>query len=261
MIAKEKAPESLITKDGLRLDGRKFDELRPIKFEVGVLAQADGSAYIEQGKNKIYAAVYGPRELHPRHLAEQDRAIVRCLYRMSTFSVSERKSPAPSRRETELSNIITQALEPAIFLEYYPRTSIDIFIQVIEADGGTRCASINAASLALANAGIPMRDLIVAVAAGKIDNQVILDLSDLEDKYGEADLPMAMLPRTGEIALLQMDGNLTIEEFNKAIELGKKGMMKIYELQREAVKRKYALVREDVEKEIGEIDEEVDVDE
>jgi ribonuclease PH len=61
-------PEKLIDKKGLRLDGRKADELRPVKIEVGILANADGSAYIEHGKNKILAAEFGPKEMHPKHL-------------------------------------------------------------------------------------------------------------------------------------------------------------------------------------------------
>ncbi|HIE19322.1 TPA: exosome complex exonuclease Rrp41, partial [Candidatus Bathyarchaeota archaeon] len=67
----------LVDENGIRTDGRKLDELRPIKLEVGILNNADGSAYIEQGKNKILAAVYGPREVHPRHLALPDRALLR----------------------------------------------------------------------------------------------------------------------------------------------------------------------------------------
>lgn len=75
----------LVNENGIRIDGRKIDELRPIKMEVGVLNNADGSAYIEQGKNKILAAVYGPREAHPRHLALPDRAVLRCRYHMASF--------------------------------------------------------------------------------------------------------------------------------------------------------------------------------
>jgi len=159
-------PEKLIDKKGLRLDGRKLDELRPVKLQVGVISSADGSAYIEHGKNKILAGVYGPREVHPKHLALPDRTVVKCRYHMAPFSVQERKSPAPSRREIELSKVIREALEPAIFMEYYPRTMINIFVEVLQADGGTRCAAITAAALALADSGIPMRDLVVACAAG-----------------------------------------------------------------------------------------------
>lgn len=147
----------LIDENGLRIDGRRMDELRPIKMEVGLLDKADGSAYIEQGKNKILAAVYGPREAHPKHVALPHRAVLRCRYHMAPFSTQERKSPAPSRREQELSKVTREALEPAVLSEYYPRTMIDLFIEVLQSDGGSRCAGITGASLALADAGVPMR--------------------------------------------------------------------------------------------------------
>jgi len=229
----------LLNEEGLRVDGRKLDELRPIEIKVGVLKNADGSAYIVQGKNKIMVAVYGPRELHPRHLSLPDRAVLRCRYHMAPFSVPERKSPAPSRREVELSKVIRQALEPALFLEMFPRTSIDVFIEVLQADGGTRCASITAAAVALADAGIPMRDLVAAVAVGKIDGKIALDLNHLEDQYGEADIPVAMMPGLNQITLLQADGLITIEELKEALELAKSGIMQIYKKQKEALKSKY----------------------
>jgi len=236
--------EKLIDKKGLRLDGRKLDELRPIKIEVGVLSNADGSAYIEQGKNKILAAVYGPKELHPKHLALPDRMVLRCRYHMAPFSVQERKSPAPSRREIELSKVIREALEPAVFVEYYPRTAVDVFIEVLQADGSTRCTSITAASLALADAGIPMRDLVAACSSGKVEDVIVLDLMDLEDKVGTADVPVAYMPNLGVITLLQMDGILTSEEFEKAVNLAIDGCKKIYAMQREALKAKYTSVKE-----------------
>jgi exosome complex component RRP41 len=236
--------EKLIDKKGIRLDGRKPDELRPIKIDVGVLSNADGSAYIEQGKNKILAAVFGPRELHPKHLALSERMVLRCRYHMAPFSVQERKSPAPSRREVELSKVIREALEPSIFLEYYPRTGIDVFVEVLQADGSTRCASITAAALALADAGIPMRDLVSACSAGKIDGTVVLDLMDTEDKMGDADVPLALMPNSSVITLLQMDGNLTQEEFEKAISLAIEGCKKVYAIQKEALKAKYVSVKE-----------------
>jgi exosome complex component RRP41 len=216
-------------------------------MEVGILDKADGSAYIEHGKNKILAAVYGPREAHPKHIALADRAVVRCRYHMAPFSVDERKSPAPSRRELELSKVIRESLEPAIMSEYFPRATIDIFIEVLQADAGTRCAGITAASLALADAGIPMRELVAACAAGKIEGKVILDLSDIEDKKGEADLPVALLPKSNVISLIQMDGSLSDEEFKQALDLSTDACRKIYEMQREALKLKYHVVRDETE--------------
>jgi exosome complex component RRP41 len=138
-------------------------------------------------------------------------------------------------------------LEPAIFLEYYPRTAIDVFVEVLQADGGTRCASITAAALALADSGIPMRDLVVACAAGKADNTVVLDLDDSEDKYGVADVPVAIMPNLNAVTLLQMDGILTHEEFESAFNLAMEGCRKIYDLQKEALKAKYVSVKEEGE--------------
>lgn len=247
MPGKTPEKEKLVDKEGKRVDGRQLDELRPIKIEVGTLSSADGSAYIEQGKCKILAAVYGPREAHPKHLALPDRALLQCRYHMAPFSVEERKSPAPSRREVELSKVIRESLEPAVFLEYYPRASIDLFIEVLQADGGTRCAGITVAALALADAGIPMKDLVVACAAGKADGKLVLDLSDSEDKLGEADVPVAFMPTLDAITLLQMDGNLSLEELEQAINLALTGCKQIYKLQKEALKAKYVALKEATE--------------
>lgn len=240
-------PEKLIDKKGLRLDGRKPDQLRTVKLEVGVIPNADGSAYIEQGKNKILVGVYGPREAHPKHLALQDRTVLKCRYHMAPFSVQERKSPAPSRREVELSKVIRESLEPAIFMEYYPRTMIDLTIEVLQADGGTRCASITAASLALADSGIPMRDLVVACAAGKAEDTIVLDLMDEEDKMGSADVPVALMPNLNAITLLQMDGKLSPEEFETAVNLAIEGCKQIYPMQKEALRAKYAGAKEEAD--------------
>jgi len=237
-------PDKLIDKKGIRLDGRKADELRPVKVQVGVLSHADGSAYIEHGKNKILVGVFGPREVHPKHLMQPDRMVLKVRYHMAPFSVQERKSPAPSRREIELSKVIKESLEPALFLELYPRTGVDVYIEVLQADGGTRCAAITAAALAIADAGVPMRDLVAGCAAGKVDDTVVLDLYDAEDKLGAADVPVAYMPALNAITLLQMDGILEPAEFEKAVGMAMDGCKKIYEMQKEALKTKYMVVKE-----------------
>jgi len=132
-------------------------------------------------------------------------------------------------------------------LELYPRTGVDVFVEVLQADGGTRCASITAAALAIADAGVPMRDLVVACAAGKIDDTVVLDLYDAEDKLGAADVPVAYMPNLNAVTLLQMDGILTPEEFEKAMNMAIDGCKKIYEMQKEALKTKYMVVKEEAE--------------
>lgn len=232
-------PEKLIV-DGKRLDGRGPEELRPIKIQAGVLKRADGSAYIEMGKNKVLAAVYGPREMHPRHLQQPDTAVLRCKYNMAPFSVDDRKRPGPDRRSVEISKVIREAFEPVVFTKLYPRSGIDVFIEILQADAGTRTAGINAAAVALADAGIPMRDLVTSVSVGKVEDTIVIDLIKEEDQYGTTDMPVAMLPRKNVITLLQMDGHLTQDEFERALALAMKGCEQIYEVQKQALRAKYA---------------------
>jgi len=237
----------LIDENGRRVDGRLANEMRPLKIEAGVLSRADGSAYVEWGMNKIMAAVYGPRECHPRHLQNPERALVQCNYNMASFSVEDRKKPGPDRRSHEISKIISEALTHVVFTEYFPRTSIDVFIEVLQANAGTRCAGLTAASVALADAGVPMRDLVASCAAGKVAETMIVDLAKEEDNFGQADIPLGYVPRTGEIVLLQMDGDLTYDQFSKGIDLAIDGCKKVYEVQREALKRRYAVRTADAE--------------
>ena len=233
-----------LIQDGKRLDNRSLDELRPIKIEAGVLHRAEGSCYLEWGGNKVIAAVYGPREAVPRHTQNPLRAIVNARYNMAAFSVDDRKRPGPDRRSREISKVISEALENIIILERYPRASIDVNIEILDAEAGTRCAGLTAAAVALVDAGIPMKDIPVACAAGKIEGQVVLDLGKDEDNYGQADLPIAISPRTGQILLLQMDGHLTLDEFNQALDLAIKGCYTISEMQKKAIIEKYQKVEE-----------------
>ena len=229
----------LIDENGRRIDGRRPDEMRPLKIEAGVLKRADGSAYVEWGLNKVMAAVYGPRECHPRHLQNPDRALVQCRYNMASFSVDDRKRPGPDRRSHEISKITSEALTHVVFTEYFPRTSIDVYIEVLQANAGTRCAGLTAASVALADAGVPMRDLVASCAAGKVADTMVLDLGKEEDNFGQADIPVGYVPRAGEIVLLQMDGDLTNEEFDKGLHMAVEACKKVYEVQRDALKRRY----------------------
>lgn len=236
-----KKPEgmTLINDQGLRLDGRRPDQLRKIIIEAGVLKQADGSCYLEWGGNKVMAAVYGPRECHPRHDQDPTKARVRVRYNMAAFSVSDRKRPGPDRRSQEISKISSEALEHVVLANLYPKNAIDVFIEILEAEAGTRCAGVTAAAVALADAGIPMRGMVTAVAAGKVDGKVCLDLSREEDNFGETDFPMAYVANTKEIVLLQQDGHFTPAEIDEALALTQKAADEIYELQKSALLRKY----------------------
>ena len=229
----------LLDENGIRSDGRKVNETRKVTIKAGVLKNASGSAYIEFGGNKILAGVFGPRDVHPKHMSNPDTGILRVRYHMEPFSVGERKNPAPSRREIEISKVITEALRPAVMLEKFPRTALDVYLEVLQADGGTRCAALDAASVAIADAGIPMRDLVCACAAGKAADTIILDVNNEEDQAGQADMPIGYMPSLGKITLLQLDGVLTADEYKKCIELGLEGCKQVYEIQKNALREKY----------------------
>jgi exosome complex component RRP41 len=224
-----------------RIDGRKPDEIRPIVAEVGVIPNANGSALFSLGKTIAIAAVYGPRVMHPKHLQESERAFLRTVYSMIPFSTKERNRPGPSRRSLEICKVTREALEPAVVLEEYPKTVIDVFIDIVQADAGTRTAGINAASMALADAGIPMRDLVAAVASGKVENEYVIDLSGKEEEVTLCDMPVAYMPNRKLITLLQMDGDISVKDAKEVLKLSIKGCMKIYEKQKEALKKKWMI--------------------
>ncbi len=231
-------PDKLIV-NGKRLDSRKLDELRPLTIKAGTIPNAEGSCELQMGETKVIAAVYGPKEVLPRHLEESDRAYLSAYYDMAAFSTTDRCRPGPDRRSKEIAKVMRDALAASIILEKYPRTSIAVYVEVINANAGTRCAAITAAAVALADAGIEMRDMPIGVAGGKADDTVILDLDNQEDNFGQADVPLAILPRTKEISLLQMDGHLTKDEIKTIFSMCSKASDNIQKAQKEALLAKY----------------------
>ena len=227
-----------------REDGRKPDELREVEMKVGVIKNADGSAMVRLGKTIAYAAVYGPREMHPKHLQDNEKAVLTCIYMMAPFSTMERVRPGPSRRSQEISLVTKSALESVVQLKDYPKSAIDIYIIITQANAGTRTAGINAASLALADAGIHMTDLVVSIAGGKIGDDYVVDLTGDEEKTTACDLPIAYLPRTKKITLLQLDGDLTKEDVKGVLELDIKACEKLYKMQVEALKNRWKASKE-----------------
>lgn len=221
-----------------RPDGRKFDETREMEAKIGVVKNADGSALFRFGDTIAIAAVYGPKPLHPQHLQNPRKGVLRVVYDMLSFSVTERKKPGPSRRSQEISKVTEWALSPVVELDSYPGTVIDLHISILQANASTRCAGINAASLALAHAGVSMKELVSAVSIGKIDDKIVVDLikeeEDHEEGEGATDIPFAFT-KSGDISLLQLDGKISGEELKEAIKSGKQACKKIYEVQKKAL--------------------------
>ncbi|MDE1823332.1 MAG: exosome complex exonuclease Rrp41 [Candidatus Micrarchaeota archaeon] len=235
----------VLIKDGKRLDGRGAEDLREIKIIPDYIKNADGSAYIEWGNNKIIAAVYGPQEALPKHVQDPQRAIIKCRYQMAPFSsLEEHGRTGPNRRAIEISKVTKEVFENAVLIDYFPGSEIDLYVEVLQGDGGTRAAGITVASVAMALSGIPMRDLPYSVSVGKVGESLILDLNKIEDNYSDADMPIAISPKSNDILLLQMDGNLTRDEVRQGIKMAQRAGEKIARMQREALKAPYERIAE-----------------
>ncbi|CAO2835528.1 unnamed protein product [Amaranthus hypochondriacus] len=225
-----------ISPEGLRLDGRRPLEMRQLRAEIGVVSKADGSAVFEMGNTKVIAAVYGPREVENKSQQINDQALVRCEYTMANFSTGDRvRKPKGDRRSTEISMVIRQTMESCIMTNLMPRSQIDIFVQVLQADGGTRSACINAATLALADAGIPMRDLVTSCSAGYLSTTPLLDLNYVEDSAGGPDITVGLLPKLDKVSLLQMDSKLPLDTFESVMQLAIEGCKAIANYVREVL--------------------------
>lgn len=223
-----------------RPDGRKMDELRPIKTEIGVIPNAHGSALFAFGDTVAIAAVYGPKPLHPAHMQKADRGIIRANYNMLPFSVTERARPGPSRRSREISMITENALSSVVDLERFPGTVIDIEILILQANASTRCAGINAAAMALAHAGVVMKDMVSSVSIGKVDDKIVTDITkeeeDWEEGEGSTDIPFTLTSRKKQITHLQLDGKIPTSRLKETYEAAVKACEKVYDYQVRALK-------------------------
>lgn len=224
-----------------RKDGRKLDEMRPISAKAGIIPRAQGSAIFKIGNTEAIAAVYGPRELYPKFKQDPKKGILRCHYNMMPFSGSgDRVRPGTNRRSKEISFIMDKALAPVLDLSACPNAVVDVFVELPQTDAGSRCAALCAASIALADAGVPMKDMVAAVSAGRVEDAIVLDLDYYEDSHEDGvDIPVAALNHSGEISLLQMDGVISKDQMLQAVEYAKGACAQINEVQKAALKEKF----------------------
>ena len=229
----------MATKTFKREDGRKFDEIRKMSAKVGVVPNADGSAMFSFGDTIAIAAVYGPKKMHPQHLQNPEKGTLRYTYNMMSFSVTDRIRPGLNRRSMEISKVSEWALEPVIMIDKFPGTVVDVHVNILQANASTRCAGINAASLALAHAGIIMKDLVSSVSIGKLDKELVVDVSKHEEDYeegeGATDIPISFTG-SGDLTHIQLDGKIKVDQLKDAIKLAKKACKEINELQKKALK-------------------------
>jgi exosome complex component RRP41 len=223
----------------IRPDGRGQKDTRSIIAEVGVVPNAQGSAKFAFGDTIAIAAVYGPRKMHPQHKQNPRKGVLRCTYNMISFSVKERIRPGPSRRSSEISKVTEWALEPVVMLEKFPNMVVDVHIQILQANASTRCAGINAAAMALAQAGIPMKDMVSSISIGKLDKDLVVDVNkdeeDWEDGEGATDIALSFTGE-GKLTHMQLDGHINVAQLKEATKMGQEAVKGVLEIQKKALK-------------------------
>ena len=229
----------LLSDQGYRMDGRKPHELRRIQCNLSVFMQADGSAYIEQGNTKVLAAIYGPHEPSANKKSQvlQDKCLINCEYSQATFSTAERKHVSRGdRKGQDLSAHIKQTFEAAIHTSLYPRSQIDIYFQVLHADGSHYSACVNAATLALIDAGIAMKDFACSCSASLVKSKALIDINHVEESTDCAEFSAAYLPKLDEIIYSEMNGRLHVDELPKVIEAVVAGCKDIFTVMERTVR-------------------------
>ncbi|GIY35772.1 exosome complex component RRP41 [Caerostris darwini] len=229
----------LLSDQGIRMDGRRPNELRKIECKLGVSKTGDGSAYFQQGHTTVLVTVYGPHDMIGRKSkALLDRALINCQYRTGPFSGANRnKQSLYDRRAQEMSNILQASFETVILTNLYPGSQIDMFFTVLHADGGNCSACINAGTLALINAGIPIKDFLCACSAGFVKETPIMDINHYESFLGGTELNLAILKKSELIACDEMTERIHIDHIGKIRKIAIQGCKDIYAIMDAAVRK------------------------
>jgi ribonuclease PH len=237
----------------LRADGRRADELRPIRFQNGIAPHATGSTLIEWGQTRVICGAT-VEEIVPRWMKEQNVAggWITAEYSMLPYSTLQRKPRDIAKgkidgRSQEIQRLIGRSLRAAIDLEKVGSRTIWIDCDVLQADGGTRTAAITGAFVALALAvkklmddnkltENPLLSPVAAVSAGIVNGQPVLDLCYTEDVAAAVDMNLVM-NAAGEFIELQGNGEeatFTESQLTALLALGKSGLRRLLELQQAA---------------------------
>jgi len=209
---------------GLRVDGRRPGEIRTITHKLGVTQKADGSVYYEQGLNKVIASVHGPQEPERRPPAggagAQDRGTISVQVINAPFAGTDwKKRRAGDKRNVETETTIQNTFEGVVHLQHYAKSEIKVVVHVLESDGSTLCAIINAVSLGLMHAGIAMQDMVVACSVGMVKQELCLDCTQVEQGGGAAFMPVAVQARSEDVLLFSLDARLSIANLEEALEV------------------------------------------
>uniref|UniRef100_A0A914Q4N2 Exoribonuclease phosphorolytic domain-containing protein n=1 Tax=Panagrolaimus davidi TaxID=227884 RepID=A0A914Q4N2_9BILA len=214
----------------IRYDGRRFDQIRNINFKFGLYPHADGSVYYEQGCTKVICAVYGPRQNRVR--TSDDLCFINCQFSLSSFATQNKKK---AQRSMEAGRLLERTLKSVIDRSAYPKTRVDVFCEIIQGDGSNLASCINAASLALVDAGIPVKGIVSAVECGVTRGYICTDLNNSEVRGNAPKTVLATLNDKREFIMVDYKNCLHINQMERMIEGGFDANEKIYACRREAI--------------------------
>jgi len=198
-------------------EGRGPNDIRPIFLKTGLINQANGSAYIETDRTKIACAVYGPRQL--KNAPYSDKGKLKVEVKFAPFSCVHRRVPNKDAEDRSIANLVHQAILPAVRLELLPKSSIDIFITILENDGLAGCVAAGsvAASTALAHAGVEMLGLVSSCVGAVVGTEIWLDPTAAECARSRGILTLAYMPALDTITSAWQTGQMTIPEANQCM--------------------------------------------
>ena len=233
-----------------RVDGRRSDQLRPVSIERGFMKHAEGSALIKMGDTHVICTASVENRV-PHFLRGKDTGWITAEYAMlprSTHTRIQRETQGPKGRTQEIQRLIGRALRAVINLDKLGTRTLWIDCDVLQADGGTRTASISGAYVAVVDAieklknegeieEDPLGDSVAAVSVGIIDNTPMLDLCYAEDATAEVDMNIVM---TGQGNFVEVQGTaegnpFTLDQMQHLITLAQTGISEIAQLQRDVL--------------------------
>ncbi|KAH8744963.1 3' exoribonuclease family, domain 1-domain-containing protein [Hyaloscypha finlandica] len=232
----------------LRLDGRRWNELRRLTAQISTQAAADGSSYLEMGNTKVICTVTGPSEAKSTggNRSGGDRADVQVSISIAGFSGVDRKRRGRGDKRTqEMQTTIANAFSQSLFTHLYPHSTIVLSLHILSQDGSLLAALLNASTLALIDAGIPMRDYICACTAGSTSSyssndekaDPLLDLNNME----EQELPfltVATLGDTDDVSVLVMETRVQIGRLEGMLAVGVDGCKQVREILDQVVRKR-----------------------
>ncbi|XP_076928401.1 exosome complex component RRP41-like [Bidens hawaiensis] len=219
--------------DWVRPDGRNFHQCRPAFLRTGAVNAASGSAYAEFGNTKVIVSIFGPRE-SKKAMMYSDIGRLNCNVSYTTFATPVRGQASSENKE--ISSQLHKSLEGSIMLDTFPKTTVDVFALVLESGGCDLPVVISCASLALADAGIMMYDLVAAVSVSCLGKNLVIDPVSEEENYQDGSLMITCLPSRNEVTQLTITGEWSTPKIHEAMELCLDACSKLGKIMRSCLK-------------------------